>query len=329
MTLALATPWLMPRTAAAEGDPSRDSGELHLPSPSDVVTARPAGGPQAGASFDTVEGHAFDGELRDTSGSSMSSSSLYARLALRVPVGERLVLSFPLDAAVSFYAFNGNPLLLPGGGAPWDQVRSFSVGVQGRYRVNERWALIGAADVASAGARGASFGDTLSQGGTLGFSYALARGLTLGAGVTVQSQLVGGLYVIPFPVIDWVLPFDGGRWRLAAGAVQASAARTASASLLYTPSPSLTFNVSIAAPGLGREFRLSSSGPIASGVGRDSASPLTMGLELRPMKALTCSLYGGVNILHTVTVLDGAGNTLEQRDVKPSPVLGGRISLAF
>src|SRR5262245_53666462 len=63
-------------------------------------------------------------------------------------LGERLTLRFPLDAAVAFYAFSGNPLPLPAGGEPWDQVRAFSIGAQARYRLDEHWSLLVAANVA-------------------------------------------------------------------------------------------------------------------------------------------------------------------------------------
>ena len=66
--------------------------------------------------------------------------------------------------------------------------------------------------------------------------------------------------------------------------------------------------------------------PVPDGVGRDSAYPLLLGAEWRPVEQLAMSAYGGVSILRAITVLDAAGNTLAERDVKPSPVLGGRVA---
>ena len=49
------------------------------------------------------------------------------------------------------------------------------------YVWQRRWALLFlAANAGSAGALGASFGGTLSAGGTVGFSYTFASGLLLG-----------------------------------------------------------------------------------------------------------------------------------------------------
>jgi len=322
--------WLVGVPASAQtSEPAGETEEARKPTPGSVLLGRPPSAPRTAVAFDILGSHSFGGEVKDTSGSSMSSSSLYARLALLVPVGGRLFLSFPIDAAVTFYEFTGDPQLVPGGGKPWDQVRTFSVGVQARYRFDQHWGVIAGANVASAGVRGASFGDTLSGGGTLGVAYSFSRELTLGGIVTAQSKLAGGLFVLPLPVIDWVLPFNEGRWRLVAGALRVGPGRAAGVSIVYAPSESLAFNAGIAFLGLGREFRLASSSPVTNGVGRDSAYPVIFGTEWRPVRPLAFAAYGGVNIFRTVAVLDSAGNTLNERHVNPSPVVGGRISLAL
>jgi hypothetical protein len=286
--------WLMGIPASAQSSElAGETEEARKPTPGSLLLGRPPSAPRTAVTFDVLGSHAFDGEVKGTSGS-MTSSSLYARLALLVPVGERLFLSFPIDAGVTFYEFTGDPHLLPGGGGPWDEVRTFSVGAQARYRFDQHWGVIAGANLASAGVRGASFGDTLSDGGTLGVSYRFSSELTLGGIVTAQSKLAGSLFVLPLPIIDWVLPFDEGRWRLVSGALRVGPGRAAGVSIVYAPSESLAFNAGIAFLGLGREFRLASSSPVTNGVGRD-----------------------------------GAGNTVNERHVNPSPVVGGRISLAL
>jgi hypothetical protein len=319
----------VPVLAQTSSSAPAESGQVEKPSPGSAVMARPLMAPRTAVTFDLAGGHSFDGEIKDTSGASIGSSSVYGRLALLVPVGRQLFLSFPLDAAVTFYRFGSDPLLLPGGGPPWDQVRTYSFGVQARYAFDEHWTLLAGANLASAGARGASFGDTLSAGGTLGVSYSFSRQLTLGLLVTAQSRLSGGVFVLPFPILDWVLPFDEGRWRLSAGALRVGPGRAGGASLVYAPSQSLAFSASIAFLGLGREFRMASTSPVLDGVGRDSTFPLFLGAEWRPVQQLSLSAYGGVSVLRAVTVLDGAGNIVAERDVKPSPVVGGKIALAL
>ena len=131
-------------------------------------------------SFDLAGASSIDGQIQGASGAQMGSSSAYAQLALMAPIGGHLGVRFVIDGATTFYRFTGDPFLVPGGGIPWDQVRSSSVGLQAMYVWQRRWALILAVNAGSAGARGASFGDTLSAGGTVGFSYTFASGLLLG-----------------------------------------------------------------------------------------------------------------------------------------------------
>jgi hypothetical protein len=280
-------------------------------------------------SFEVAGASSIDGQIQGASGAQMGSSSAYAQLAFMAPIGGHLGVRFAVDGATSFYRFSGDPLLVPGGGIPWDQVRSSSIGLQAMYVWERKWALMLAGNVASAGARGASFGDTLSGGGTVGFSYTFPSGLLLGVLVTAQSRLSGDLFVLPFPLVDWVLPFDRGRWRLSAGGVRVGPGRAGGVSLEYAPSEALSFSASLTFLGLGREFRMASTGPVLHGVGRDSSYPVIVGIEWHPVRPLSLSAYGGVSLLRAVTVLDGSGNTLGERDVSPSPVVGGKMSLGF
>lgn len=279
--------------------------------------------------FDVAGATSMDGQIQGTSGAQMGSSSAYAQLAFMAPIGGHLGVRFAVDGATSFYRFSGDPLLVPGGGIPWDQVRSSSIGLTAMYVWERKWALIVGGNVASAGVRGASFGDTLSGGGTVGFTYTFPSGLLLGVLVTAQSKLSGGVFALPFPLVDWVIPVDRGRWRLSAGGVRVGPGRAGGVSLEYAPSEALSFSAALTFLGLGREFRMSSSGPVLDGVGRDTAYPLILGVEWRPLRPLSVSAYGGVSLLRAVTVLDGSGNTLGERDVTPSPVVGGKMSLGF
>ena len=280
-------------------------------------------------SFDLAGGSSIDGQIQGAPGAQMGSSSAYAQLAFMAPIGGHLGVRFAIDGVTTFYRFSGDPFLVPGGGIPWDQVRSSSVGLQAMYVWERKWALILAGNVASAGVRGASFGDTLTGGGTVGFSYTFPSGLLVGVLVTAQSQLSGGLFVLPFPLVDWVLPFDQGRWRLSAGGVRVGPGRAGGVSLEYSPLEKLSFSAALTFLGLGREFRMASTGPVLNGVGRDSAYPLILGIEWHPVRPLSVGAYGGVSLLRAVTVLDGSGNTLGERDVTPSPVVGGKMSLGF
>lgn len=278
--------------------------------------------------FDLSSAYTFPAKVTGTPGR-MSSTFVTGRLGPVIRINPNLYVSFPLDGSVSFYEFDRDPGLLPGGGVPWDQVRSFAVAAQARYRVDEHWVLLGEINLASTGARGASFEKTLSTGATFGAQYRFGPDLTLGLLLTVQTRLAQGLFVLPVPSVEWVLPFDQPRWRLVAGGLRVGSGRTAGLGLAYAPLPQLAFNLGVVLVGLGRDFRLPANSPVESGVGRDSALPLLASIDWRPIPHLHVTLWGGVSILRSISVLDSSGNIVNQRDVEPSGLIGGTIALGL
>jgi len=309
------------------------------PLPAPAAAATPAEGPPTAVGqpqpfplvlgiFDLSGVETFPANVAGTSGS-MGSTFVTGRIAPVFRVSSKLYLSIPLDGSVSFYDFRGDPGLLPGGGVPWDQVRTYAVGLQARYRIDEHWVLLGEINVASAGARGSAFDDTISVGGTFGARYQFGPELNIGLLLTVQTRLARSLFILPVPTFEWVLPFDQGRWRLVGGALRIGPGRTAGIGLAYSPIPQLSLHTGLVLVGLGREFRLPTDSPIANGVGRDSALPLLAGVDWRPTKLLHLSLWGGVAVQRVIGVLDSNGNIVQERDVNPAAILGGTISLGL
>ena len=163
------------------GQPARGRSPLHRPSPeptllisrgwlrpallgtalalaacparSQTVPAPAQGGPAPGGRlpqpfplvlgiFDLSAVATFPATVAGTSGT-MGSTFLTGRVAPVIRVSPKLYLSVPLDGSISFYDFRGDPGLLPAGGVPWDQVRTYALGLQGRYRIDDRWVLLG------------------------------------------------------------------------------------------------------------------------------------------------------------------------------------------
>jgi hypothetical protein len=179
----------------------------------------------------------------------------------------------PIDGSISFYDFHGDPGLLPTptGGVPWDQVRTYAVGLQARYRIDDRWILLGEVNVASAGARGAVFEDTLSVGGTFGASYRFGPDLTWGP--PHRADPGWRSLVLPVPTVE-VLPFDDRRWRLWPASALGLGRTAARSGLLTRAAASPTRGSSWWDSGV------SSASPRTAypdGVGRDSALPLSPG----------------------------------------------------
>jgi hypothetical protein len=64
-------------------------------------------------------------------------------------------------------------------------------------------------------------------------------------------------------------------------------------------------------------------------VGRDSALPLLAGVDWRPTRLLHITFWGGVSVQRVIAVLDSDGNIVRERDVSPSALIGGTISLGL
>jgi len=81
--------------------------------------------------------------------------------------------------------------------------------------------------------------------------------------------------------------------------------------------------------GLGREFRLPADVPEPAKVGRDSALPLILRVDWRPVRHLHLTLWGGVSVFRAITVFSGEGAIVGDRDVAPAPLLGGTIAVGL
>jgi hypothetical protein len=306
-----------PPQAESSGSAPREPGTLRSPLP---PTPRPA------VLFDVGSAYTFPAEVKGTTGR-MASTLVRGSIALLVPVDRQLAFSFPLDAGATFYDFTGDPMLVPEGGTTWATTRFFSIGAQARYRFDEHWTLFVGVNGASAGSRGADFGKTLTGGGGAGFTYSFSRKLTLGVGIAVQTRPASGVFVLPFPILDWELPFDEGHWHLVVGAQRTGSARVAGAAVVYSPMAQLSISAGLVLTGLGRDFRLSSTGAHPNAVGRDTAFPLLLSSDWRPIRNLSITTYVGVSVFRNITLLDQDGNTLGDHDVAPALLLGGGISL--
>ena len=325
--------WLRPLlcTAMALAPPAAWSQPQPPPTPSEApppAVGLPQPFPLVFGIFDLSGVHTFPATVAGTSGT-MSSTFLTGRVAPVIRVNPKLYLSVPLDGSISSYDFRGDSGLLPNGGVPWDQVRTYALGLQGRYRIDNHWVLLGEVNVASAGARGAAFEDTLSVGGTFGASYRFSPDLNVGVLLTVQTRLARSLFVLPVPTVEWVLPFDERRWRLVAGGLRSGPGEPPGSVWPTHPLQQLSLHLGLVLVGLGREFRLPADSPIQDGVGRDSALPLLAGIDWKPTRLLHLTLWGGVSVQRAVAVLDRDGNIVRERDLNPAPILGGTISLGL
>lgn len=326
--------------AQAQESPSTSSPEVQTDTqPADqpanqsprMVTGRPPGMPHPGLNFqfDLEGSHGFDANLDGVSGN-FDRTRLGAKLSITTPLSESFILSASFGAGASIYDFHGQTGLVPGTQDPWETIRTASIGLSAVYRVDKQWTVFGGLNAASSGEDGSDFSDTLTGGGGIAASYALSEKLTIGLGVTAQTRLEDNLFIIPFPTVDWTLPGDPQeRWRFAVGGTRIGPSRAAGAALYFSPTKEITLSTGVGAFGLGGDFRLSKDGPVPNGVGRDSSFPFLVGVDWRPSHNFSLNAFAGVALFGQLEVLDSSGNKLSERDVDPTPVLGGGLSISF
>lgn len=248
---------------------------------------------------------------------------------LSIPLNQALSLNFGAGVSRTFYDFGGENEL-PGNGDPWGDVTYINLSAGLSVKLDQQWRAFGSFTALSAGEDGADFGDTWTFGGVGGATYSFSKDLTLGLALVVQERLEDDLFILPFPIIDWVLPFDEqGRWRLSVGSRSRVGVAAGGAGVSFTPSDQWTFSAGIGGIGLGGEFRLDEDGPVPGGVARDNFVSALFGIDYRPVEWASLAGFVGVAFAGELEVLDAGGTRVVKRDVDPSPVFGLSINFEF
>jgi hypothetical protein len=129
------------------------------------------------------------------------------RAEMRFPIAKNFGGALSARFGVTNTDFSGSNGFLNTGrtsGDPWDELYDFSLRLRTRYIINDTWGLVFAGTMISRWEDGASFGDGQKQGGAVGVTYDLGDRLSLVAGVSVDSRIVGGgVKVNPFGAISY------------------------------------------------------------------------------------------------------------------------------
>jgi hypothetical protein len=317
----LLAPWTLGQEGPVEPEPAEQPP---------AAAEAPAPPPDMGFSWTLdLEGvHSFDAKFEDADGG-FDRTRLASRLAVLGPVSSQLLLGASFGVGASIYQFDGQTGLLPGEEEPWETVQTYSIGANAIILLDRQWRMFVSANLSSSGEGGATFEDTLTVGGTVAARYAVSETLILGAGVTVQTRLEDSLFVLPFPTVDWTLPFDEAKWRLVVGEARIGPSRAAGFSLRYTPVEELEFAAGVGAFGLGGDFRLDEDGPVPGGVGRDTSVPALIGAEWRPNRTISINALVGVALMGELELTDSNGTRIGREDVDPAVVFGAGVSFSF
>jgi len=209
-----------------------------------------------------------------------------------------------------------------GGVAPWNVVRRYGVAAPLAFGFSDRWVLGFIPSVDWFRENGADEGEALTWGGVLSATRFFDGGNRLGLGVGVFQRLEK-TSVFPLLLIDWKL---GDRWRLVN---PLPAGPTGPAGLEVDYRFDGGWNVGLGAAWRTTRFRLSESGPVASGIGEERGVPVFLRATRSLAPGLTMNLYAGVVTAGQLRVEDRNGNALREVDTDPAPLVGVTFTARF
>src|SRR5262245_40523683 len=137
------------------------------------------------------------------SGGDMSVTRFNAGLGAMTKLTDTLELSLRLNYFLDLYDFGGDPLGLPTGTEPWDDIHTANAGVLFSWDLNNEFTMFGGPVVQLSREAGADWDDGFTAGGLIGASYEFTPQLTLGAALLITSQIEDDVRVSPVPLVHW------------------------------------------------------------------------------------------------------------------------------
>lgn len=305
-------------SVAKPGAMREASGVGSLPSQSQAENRSPQ------ATLDFFGGHAFETDFSDQPGS-MSVSRAGVDFSALFPVAERNSIGIGLNAEQAWYDFSdlslASPALSPSPTSElWDDVRTMAATLSWFSRVDEQWSYFASAQIQSSGEEGADFGDSLTYGGAVAFTYQASESLAIGAGVAVTSQLEDDALIIPIPSLRWQID---PKWLLASNLDHDGVGLELS--YAFTESLTLGFKGGF----FTRDFRLADDNAASEGVGRHQGVPLRLSLDWQFAPQGTLWVSGGYIVAQELELDTRNGDEIANLDVDASPMIGVGVSLRF
>ena len=211
------------------------------------------------------------------------------------------------------YSFD-NPVAF-GGVAPWGKLYRYGVSMPVSFAMGEGWVLGITPSFDWFKESGAASSDALAWGATMTAVKVFADGNQLGLGVAAFDR-IEETSVFPFPIVNW--RFDR-HWRLIN---PLAAGPTGPAGLELNYEFDSGWALGLGAAWRKTRYRLSESGPVASGVGEISGAPIFLRARLDLGRSSTLNLYGGVIAGGTLRVEGPSGNLVREEDFDLAPLVG-------
>jgi hypothetical protein len=264
--------------------------------------------------------HQFDTDI-DNGGSFSKNSAI-------IQAGVRHTFTPDRSAALSIgygyddYDFSGSPGF--GGANPWSELHTLRFGAPVIWGVGESWKVFIIPTVRLQGETGAPFGDSLSGGGLVGFSYMVNDRFTIGPGFGAITQLEDTPTYFPVLIIDWRI---SEKWNLSTGR---GLGATLGPGLTLGWKPLDRWRFGIGARYEKMRFRLNDNNSVApNGVGEDRSQPVFLSAEYAPGPEMSVSVIGGAQMGGELKLADQNGNQLAQTDYKTGAFVGMTFNLRF
>lgn len=281
---------------------------LLLPIPRLLATVRASGQGTFQAAFDEGPGD-------------LTTVGTTANLQVRLSLSRPLALSLGVGGGVTSFDFDDADVLDPVDGDPFDTLLSTRASVGLTWQISRNWSAFGTVTVSTGVEEGVALEDGVVFGGFVGVSYAFTRNFSLGLGLSVNTQLEDDARIIPLPIVRLRVDLTE-TLRFTLGVPDGLR-------LTYAPFPELEVSIT---GGLGnalgtQDARLDDEGFAPNGVFRQSAYPVGVVLDWRPVELLRVSVEAGALVYRKLELDDERGRSLT--DVRTDPTGYLSLSLTF
>ena len=210
-----------------------------------------------------------------------------------------------------------------GGFNPWGEIDTVGLSLPIIWGLADRWTLLGIPMIRGTAESGADWGDAITGGGIVGFSYRVSDSLSIGPGLGLLTQLEDRVNPFPVLVVDWTF---ADRGTLATGR---GLGASQGPGLLLSSAASETWTLLLGGRYERFRFRLRENGAVPDGVGEDRGLPLSLGARYRWNRVATLTCFAGVNAAGRILVEDASGSDLFSSNYDPAPFFGAMASFRF
>lgn len=292
---------------ALGGDPT--------PAPVAAPTAPPPDRPPGWLAITPGYTRQFEADLDDTD-AAFSADRWRLMAGTRLPLSDDFTLALGAEAEWSRYDFSGREVEALGLDTDAEDVFVGQFAGLGTYELNDTWQLVLGGSISWGGDFDASFSDGLGGSGLLGVTYRFTPRFSLTPGVLALARLEDDALVVPVLGLEWEI---SDAWRL----------RSVGPGAELTWSANDDWNFFLRGLYRPRDFRLASDAAVPSGVLRERAFPISLGVEWKPNERVTATVFGGAIVGGNLRLVDRDGDEVLDENFDVTPILGGSLQVMF